>query len=133
MSTWRYKLDEPFKIVASELEGVRFSNEWLLIQDSALRVEEGYAWDGCTPSWRLPGGWWVGVPDGPCRENGRPVTWAATLIHDALCQFRPEIQGLTKKATVDLFKRMLIEAKAPKIIYELYPWAVNIFGPQRWN
>jgi hypothetical protein len=132
MSPWRYKLDEPFKLVAPELEGVRFSNEWLLIQDSALRIEEGYAWDGCTPSWRLPGGFWVGIPNGPT-VGDRPITWAATLVHDALCQFRPEIKGMTKKATVDLFRRMLIEAKAPSIICKLYPLAVDLFGPQNWS
>lgn len=55
------------------------------------------------------------------------------LVHDALCQFRPDIAGLAKSATVDLFRRMLIESGAPGWMCALYPAAVWHFGPQEWG
>ena len=101
-----------------------------------LAIPAGYAWDECSPSVRVPGGFllpggiWIGPWDGPLGPDGRPVSWQASLVHDALCQFRPEIQGLTKEATVRLFARMLHESGAPGWMCKLYPAAVHRLGPQ---
>lgn len=132
MTTWRYRLDTPFEPIAPELLGIDFKNEWITIRHARIRIAAGYAWDGCSPAWRLPGGIWLGVPDGPLGTDGRPVSWRATLVHDALCQFRPDIEGLAKVATVRLFQRLLTEAKAPQWMVWLYPAAVDAMGPQNW-
>ena len=118
---------------APELMAVAYAGPWLEIRHCRLSIRSGYAWDGCSPSVRLPGGIWLGPWDGPLGPDGRPVSWRASLVHDALCQFRPDIQGLTKDATVQLFRRMLAEDGAPGWMCRLYPAAVWRFGPQEWG
>ncbi len=137
--TWRYVLRDRFELSAPELVSVAYAGSWLEIGHCRLVIPAGYAWDGCSPSVRLPGGFllpggvWIGPWDGPLGPDGRPVSWQASLVHDALCQFRPEIQGLTKKATVRLFARMLHESGAPGWMCKLYPAAVHRLGPQEWG
>ena len=131
--TWRYVLGTRFELLAPELVSIAFANRWLEIRHCRLSIAPGYAWDGCSPAVRLPSGIWIGTPDGPLTANGRPVSWRASMVHDALCQFRPDIAGLAKPATVDLFRRMLIEDGAPGWMCALYPAAVWHFGPQEWR
>lgn len=134
MKEWRYKLDRPFTLWAPELVGVPFSNEWLTIKAGLVTISSGYAWDGCSPAYPIMDGLiWLGIPDGPLMTGGRPVSWQASLVHDALCQFRPEIPGLKKSATVKLFQRLLCESRAPALMRFLYPVAVYLFGPQKWG
>lgn len=130
---WRYRLQSRYERLAPELMGVEFSNRWLEIRHCRLAIAEGYAWDGCSPAFKLSGGFWAGPWDGPLMADGRPATWRASLVHDALCQYRAEIQGLTKAATVRLFAKMLREGEAPDWICSLYPAAVDRFGPQVWG
>lgn len=131
---WRYRLDRPACGEFRSLAGLDFANAWLSIHDGWMRVSEGYAWDGCSPSLRIPGaGLWVGTPDGPLGSDGRPVAWRASLFHDALCQFRADINGLTKETTVRLFAKMLREDGAPDWMSKLYPAAVHRLGPQEWG
>lgn len=125
---WRYRLNKRFSTSVPELTGVSFKNEWLTIENRRLTINAGYTWDGCTPARPLFGGLWIGVWDGPLMEDGRPASWTATLVHDALCQFKHEIV-VEKKSTVDLFRRLLKESGAPSWMVVLYPAAVNIFGP----
>lgn len=132
MTTWRYKLAAPFEKSTPHLIGVDFSNEWITIRHGRITIKAGYAWDGCSPSWNI-GPLWFGPWDGPLTSSGVPVTFYATLVHDALCQFRPDIKGLSKSATVKLFEDMLVQTKAPKWMIWLYPNAVDIFGPQNWG
>ena len=132
MSNWRYKLTKPFEKSTPHLIGVDFSNEWITIRHGRITIKAGYAWDGCSPTWNL-GPLWFGPWDGPLTSEGKPVTFYATLVHDALCQFRPDIPNLSKKQTVDLFRSMLIESGAPTWMIRLYPWAIDHFGPQNWS
>ena len=129
---WRYRLTDPAEIAAPELAGISYAGEWLSIGDGRARLRAGYAWDGCSPAVRVTSDIWLGPPDGPLREDGRPAAWSASLWHDALCQFRGEIQGLTKRASVALFARLLNQSGAPRIMRTLYPIAVAQFGPQDW-
>ena len=129
---WRYVLGARFELLAPELVSIAFANRWLEIRHCRLAIAAGYAWDGCSPAVRLPGGIWIGVPDGPLAVDGRPVSWRASMVHDALCQFRPDIPGLAKSATVDLFRRILINDSAPGWMCALYPAVVRRFGPQEW-
>lgn len=137
--TWRYRLREPFECFAPELLTVAYTGPWLEIRHCRLSIPAGYAWDGCSPSLRLPGGpilpggVWLGPWDGPLGPDGRPVSWQASLVHDALCQFRQEIKRLTRAATVRLFARMLHESGAPGWMCKLYPAAVQRLGPQEWG
>lgn len=124
---------------APELMAVFYVGPWLEIRHCRLSIRSGYAWDGCSPSLKLPGGIvlpggiWLGPWDGPLGPDGRPVSWRASLVHDALCQFRGDIQGMTRDATVQLFRRQLAEDGAPGWMCNLYPAAVQHFGPQAWG
>lgn len=128
--TWRYRLRERFELFAPELVSIAHAGRWLEIRHCRLSIAAGYAWDGCSPALRLPGGLWLGPWDGPLGTDGRPATWRASLVHDALCQFRTDIAGLSKAATVRLFRRLLQEDGAPAWMCRLYPAAVAGFGPQ---
>lgn len=137
--TWRYKLRERFELFAPELMSVAYAGPWLEIRHCRVAIAADYAWDGCSPSLRLPGGQllpggiWLGPWDGHLGPDGRPVSWQASLVHDALCQFRRQLQGVDKAATIRLFARLLRESAAPGWMCRLYPAAVDRFGPQDWS
>ncbi|MEB4591397.1 hypothetical protein VSS37_10440 [Candidatus Thiothrix sp. Deng01] len=61
---------------------------WLTIDaDGAVTVSAGYAWDGCSPKFKVFNVV-LGTPDGaPNPQTGRPYTYFASLVHDALYQF----------------------------------------------
>lgn len=134
MSVWRYKIKEPFTLTAPELVGKRFANDWLTINPEGwLCISAGYAFDGCSPAWRIPGTRiWIGTPDGPLLDDGRPQTFYAALVHDAFCQFHDDVP-LTKQAVTEIFYRMLLEYGFPKWRAALYRAAVWNFGPQAWG
>lgn len=129
--SWRYKLDRPYLHVSRQLAGVDYRNEWIDIRHGAILIQPGYAWNGCSPAWRLPGGVWLGTPDGPLGVDGRPLTYYPSLVHDALCQWAGEIP-IRQSATVALFGDMLREAGFPPWRVWLYAIAVDKLGPQRF-
>lgn len=52
-------------------------------------VKAGYAWDGCSPKIIIPNLITIGTPDGvPTGVENQPQAFRASLIHDALYQFR---------------------------------------------
>ncbi len=128
---WRYRLDRPASESFGALAGIDFSNEWLSIRDGWMRVSDGYAWDGCSPAWNVRGTpVWLGVPDGPLGYDGRPAAWRASLFHDALCQFRGAIPGLTAAAATSVFSSLLAADCAPLWMLKIYPPAVLRLGPR---
>lgn len=140
MTAWRYRLRQCVELHAPELLQVApYAGRWLEVRHCRLTIAAGYAWDGCSPALRLPGGpllppgLWLGPWDGPLGTDGRPAAWRASLVHDALCQHRDELRGLTRDATVQLFSRLLAESGAPGWMRRLYPAAVARFGPQAWG
>lgn len=129
---WRYRLDRHYLHASDHLAGVTYRNEWIDIRHGAIMIERGYAWDGCSPAWRLPGGVWLGAPDGPRGVDGRPLAYHASLVHDALCQFKAEVP-ISKTATVALFAELLQLAGFPSWRVWLYATAVSKLGPQRFG
>ncbi|NYT62349.1 hypothetical protein H0A66_08495 [Alcaligenaceae bacterium] len=128
---WRYALEQPVTAICPLLSALDFANEWVTINGGWMRVSEGYAWDGCSPSIRVPGTRiWLGTPDGPLGADGRPVSWRASLLHDALCQFRHEIPGLKQAIATGVFAQELVRADAPWLMTSLYPAAVLWLGPR---
>lgn len=126
---WRYQLGCGYAYLSPHLGGVSYRNEWIQIKDGWIWIRQGYAWDGCSPALRLPGGIWLGTPDGPLMPDGRPQTYYASLVHDALCQWAEAIP-VRQAATVALFGDMLREAGFPGWRVTLYTAAVRRFGPQ---
>lgn len=128
---WRYKLNSPFRHQSPQLAGIFFANEWVSIHDGTIEIATDYAWDGCSPAWRVFGVW-LGTPDGPLMADGRPQTYYASLVHDVLCQFSRHIP-IKKAATVELFGQMLLDAGFAAWRANLYAKAVDVFGPQDWG
>ncbi|VEP15989.1 conserved hypothetical protein [Hyella patelloides LEGE 07179] len=94
--------------------------------DGTITVKKGYAWDGCSPKFNILDLFWVGTPDGAINEN-KPVTYYASLVHDALGQFakkESERMPFNRKERDLIFKEML-EGFALQWLYYL---AVRIFG-----
>ena len=106
-----------------------FENEWLLIsEDGDVVVKgsngQGYAWDGCTPKWNVFDLFLIGTPDGRTIVNTeKPITYYASLIHDILCQFAPDIEISRKQAD----KVFLIYLGDFNLRY-LYYFAVRSYG-----
>jgi hypothetical protein len=132
MATWRYKLDKVFTYSSGHLRGISFQNEWVTIRSGTIMIAKDYAWDGCSPAYYFkPLKLWLGTPDGEILMNNKPVTYYASLVHDALCQFRDEIY-ISKKGSVEVFRELLRYWGFPKWATTLYCTAVDLFGPQRW-
>ena len=129
---WRYRLEEDFVYYTKNLEGVHFISEWLIIDNGTVTVKAGYAWDGVTPAIYMFG-MWFGVWDGPKGKDGKVVSWKATAVHDAFCQFIGLIKNIKKEQTVAVFKELLELNDSPKFMCKLYPFCVNYMGPQDWS
>ena len=107
---WLYRLDEDFAcFVCLAIDtDVKFKNGWLEIDGGVMTIEKGYAWDGCSYKWSILDLFVVGVPDGRLRY-GKPITYHASLVHDALTQFRHEIPITHQDATA-IFDVLLKES-----------------------
>lgn len=92
---WKYVHTEDVWIQTNIL-GRSFSGEWLDI--SALgRITvkgshaRGYAWDGCSPKYEALD-MLLGTPDGKLDySTAKPITYYASMIHDALYQYKKEV------------------------------------------
>lgn len=136
---WRYKLEKDFTIYHTALHGISFKNEFIEIDNIKMTIRKDYAWDGCTPAFKvplgalLPTGLWLGVWDGPKTSEGVPTAFYASLVHDALCQFRHDIKELGQLDSVVIFEDILKLHQMPVWLAKLYSFAVLILGPQDFN
>lgn len=136
--SWKYKLDEPFSIYNKTFiksKGKKFRSKKGVILcsidvDGEMTIFPGYAWDGCTPNFSILGLFFIGTPDGHTYyATGKPITYYASLVHDALYQFRPV--GTTRKDADDLFYEILKKSQF-QLAYVYYK-AVRIFGRFFWK
>lgn len=85
--------------------------EWLEIEDNGKITVKGsnsggYAWDGCSPKKDFID-LNIGTPDGRFDfETEKPITYYASLFHDALYQYKSEL-NLSRKEVDKLFIVML--------------------------
>lgn len=72
-------------------------------------IQEGYAWDGCTPKKEIAH-LLLGVPDGAInRSTGKPYTYYASMFHDAICQYKATVPFSRLEADI-IFEIMLTQA-----------------------
>lgn len=122
---WVYRLDKNFTWNSEYrvAEDLIFRDKTgivrLIIETSgAMTVTRGYAWNGCSPKvcvWALL----IGTPDGVVHaRTGKPKTYFASLIHDALYQFLPDGLPLGRRQVDGFFLRLLAESDfAPRWCY----------------
>lgn len=125
-NAWRYALGSDYGYCSPHLDGIEFENEWVTIRQSSIRIRAGYAWDGCSPCFSILGLFYLGTPDG-AQHLGLPATYHASLVHDALCQWRAEI-AVTRAQSIAIFHELLREVRFP--LAGLYAAAVTLFGPR---
>ncbi len=86
-------------------------NGWLMVEDDGTITVKGsnpggYAWDGCSPKWNCLHITW-GTPDGKLDYNTeKPMTYYASMIHDAIYQYKDTVNISRKEADI-LFKLIL--------------------------
>lgn len=129
MTVWIYTLQADLIVHHPALAGIDFDSEWCSIHDSTITVRKNYAWDGCSPKFKL-GAYAFGVPDGKVR-SGMPVhTGRASAVHDALCQYKHQI-NITQTATVQIFNDLL---RADGWVFRpVYVFCVDKFGPRKFG
>ncbi len=130
---WLYVLDQHFTWESGlEIkEDVAFKDKTgvvrlVLAKGGRFTVMRGYAWNGCSPKFCLFD-ILLGTPEGVVdSRTGRPKTFYASLVHDALYQFVPDGLPLTRRQADQCFLRLLEETGfRPRILYYL---AVRVFG-----
>lgn len=139
MAVWKYRLshditDQGLVWLNKYLtEPVVFRDDQGIIRliinpDGSIIVKKDYAWDGCSPKFKLFGWLLVGTPDGaPNPSTGYPYTYFASCIHDALCQFEDHPDMPFSRSQIDyIFYQRLVRDEFPAAL--LYYKALRIFG-----
>ena len=130
---WIYKLDHDYTWNCGRLigEDMLFRDQKgkvrvVLKKDGDIRITAGYAWDGCSPKLCVLDVL-IGIPDGAVDSgSGKPKTYYATLVHDALYQFRPKGIPFTRKEIDQFFFRLMAETGFA--LRHIYYMAVRLFG-----
>jgi hypothetical protein len=98
----------------------------IIEKDGRITVTRGYSWNGCSPKFCLFD-LLLGTPEGVVhRDTGRPKTYYASMVHDALYQFLDTDAPIRRRDADAFFKRLLRESDfGPAWLYWL---AVRCFG-----
>lgn len=132
-----FTLEKEFVYKTRFLSGITFLSDWLSVEqvegETVITVPKNYSWDGCSPKFKICGKI-IGTPDGKIDpKTGKPVTYYASLIHDALYQFRKEIAKNhnvsvkeVRKKSDQIFLNILFDANFGLALP--YYIAVRIFG-----
>lgn len=86
-----------------------------------ITVYQGYSWDGCTPKFKF-GSYSIGTYDGYI-TNGKPATYYASLVHDALYQFLDKLP-INRKNADDIFLDLMRTYRYKYVYYIV----VRLFG-----
>lgn len=130
---WLYKLDKDYTY-QSEYEwdnDMEFLDRdgvlrMRLSRDGQITILKGYCWDGCTPKFCVMD-ILVGTPEGAVHgQTGKPKTWDASLVHDALCQFRKKGVPLSR-SKIDGIMLDLLREREFSLAY-VYYLSVFVFG-----
>lgn len=96
-----------------------------------ITVTRGYAWNGCSPKFCLLD-ILLGTPDGVVHaRTGRPKTYFASMVHDALYQFLKTDSPITRRQADSCFFQLMEDSDfSPRYLYWL---AVRVFGWLVWK
>jgi hypothetical protein len=131
-SNYKYKIMAP-KQFKSQITGYEWEGPWLSIAANGMitvkaSTDRPFAWDGCSPKFRLLGLGLVGTPDGAIDINtGQSATFYASMVHDALYQSL-DVIPLSRKECDQIFREILGSYELAGVYY----WAVRCFGRLSW-
>ena len=98
----------------------------ILERNGAITVTRGYAWNGCSPKFRALD-LLFGTPEGVVNaRTGQRKTYFASLVHDALYQFRADGLPLSRAQCDHCFLFLMRESGF--VLAPLYWLAVRAFG-----
>lgn len=102
-----------------------FRSDFIEIDPGICYIGNNYAWNGCSPKFELLD-IGFGTPDGVLNMNtGKPKTYFASMIHDALYQYKEEI-SITRKQADEIFYDIL---RMEDFYWaRTYYYAVRLFG-----
>lgn len=136
--SWLYRLDEhhPWKC------GLTFDRDYvyydakkekvrLIIEaEGWITVMKGYSWNGCSPKFCLFD-LNIGTPDGVVHKcTGRPKTYYASLVHDALYQFLREKCPVSRRQADAFFLQLMKDDDF--CLRHIYWLGVRLFGWIVW-
>lgn len=126
--TWESRYPIPEDLVFRDKTGV----VRLIIEASGrITVTRGYAWNGCSPKFCVFD-LLIGTPEGVVHAStGKPKTYFASLIHDALYQFLPDGLPLRRHHADKFF--LVLLAESDFVLRWLYWGAVRLFGGLIWR
>jgi len=103
----------------------------ILEKGGHITVLRGYAWNGCSPKvcvFDLL----IGTPDGVVHmATGRPKTYYASMVHDALYQFVTENSPVSRRQADEAFLKLMLESEF--LLRWVYWAAVRAFGWLVWK
>ncbi len=115
---YKFKLIADINIYDVKHDQKTLLGEWGILDSKCLRIKKGYAWDGCTPKFKLFGkvfGVWDGK--GNCLKY-------ASCVHDILCQFP---NPFTRKEIDTIFLNMMKDVDfsfAKLYYYSVRAWSI---------
>lgn len=127
---WLYRLDKNFscesKLDIADDQAFKDTTgkvRLLLERGGRITVMRGYAWNGCSPKFCVFD-FLIGTPDGVVSDRtGRPKTYHASLVHDALYQFMPDGLPLSRHDADKCFLRLMAETRfLPRYLYFAVVW-----------
>jgi hypothetical protein len=96
-----------------------------------ITVTKGYCWNGCSPK-GVVFDLLIGTPDGAVYEpTGRPKSYFASLVHDALYQFLGADSPVTRRQADDAFLKLLRDSEFR--LRWVYWMAVRVGGWLVWK
>lgn len=96
--------------------------------DGKITVYKGYAWDGCSPKISIFDWIYIGTPDGTMNKStGKPKTYFASLIHDALYQFLDHPSMPLRRKEIDQIFLVLMTQSRFSLRWPYYA-AVRLLG-----
>jgi len=133
VAKWLYRLDasyawtSPFAFDADRAFADSTGRVRLVLErGGTITVTRGYAWNGCSPKFRLLD-LLIGTPEGVVNaRTGERKTYFASLIHDALYQFRGDGLPLSRAQCDRAF--LLLMRESDFRLAGLYWFAVRTFG-----
>lgn len=96
-----------------------------------ITVTRGYSWNGCSPKFCILD-LLVGTPDGVVSaQTGRPKTYFASMVHDALYQFLGAGSPISRRDADRCFLRLM--AASQFSLRYVYWGAVRLLGRLVWR
>ena len=113
---YKFKLETEVTF-QTDLKGRTFKSEWIELKENGdITIPKKYAWDGCTPKFNFLD-LTFGTPDGRMVDYTYPITYFASLLHDAIYQYKKSIPITRKEADKLFYKELAKENFKLKYVY----------------